>query len=137
MGEPCSCSDVSANNRPAVCVRGAWGCPAGYTRFEDCRGVPPGPSCRDGGPSTDGDAQMPDAPDQGQPTTCGTVEAAAPACLKGAPCSCSDQSIDNRPAVCVDGGWQCPEGYTRFDQCLGVPPGPQCKDGGPDAKDGA
>ena len=24
-----------------VCVSGAWQCPSGYTRFEDCHGVPP------------------------------------------------------------------------------------------------
>ena len=51
-GAPCSCDDHASHNAPAVCVGGAWACPAGYTRFEDCRGVPPGPSC-DAGPVSD------------------------------------------------------------------------------------
>ena len=41
------CSDIGTDNVDPVCVNGGWQCPAGYTRFEDCRGVPPGRGCRD------------------------------------------------------------------------------------------
>jgi hypothetical protein len=134
-GGPCSCSDIGSENRGPICVDGGWQCPEGYTRFEDCRGVPPGPSCRDGGP--DADAQpTPDArPDQGdalsdaQSTPCDTTDARRPqACVPGGPCYCSDILDQWLPPTCVDGGWQCPEGYTRFEDCRGIPPGPACRD---------
>jgi hypothetical protein len=57
LGGPCSCSDLGYNNTDAVCVSGAWACPAGYTRFEECHGVPPNGSC-DGG-------SVPEAGDEG------------------------------------------------------------------------
>lgn len=47
-GEPCHCNDVGNDFPPPVCVNAVWTCPSGYTLFEDCRGVPPGPNC-DGG----------------------------------------------------------------------------------------
>lgn len=38
-GGPCFCDDVGAVS--PICVEGAWKCPAGSTRYEDCFGVPP------------------------------------------------------------------------------------------------
>jgi hypothetical protein len=102
-----------------VCNAGAWECPAGYTRFEDCKGVPPGPSCFV-------DAS-PDAP----ANECG--DASKPECLRGGPCSCDDQAGDDGVPVCNAGAWECPAGYTRREDCKGVPPGPECEAGVSDA----
>lgn len=49
-GGPCSCDDVGGV--APICVEGAWKCPAGSTRYEDCFGVPPAGSfaeCVDAG----------------------------------------------------------------------------------------
>ncbi|HEY2513509.1 MAG TPA: hypothetical protein VGI39_21725 [Polyangiaceae bacterium] len=116
LGGPCSCDDVASNDGVPLCVAGGWQCPAGYTRFQDCEGVPPGPSCfKDGGP---------DAPDSSCPA------ATKPECVQGGPCSCDDVASDDGVPVCSAGTWSCPAGYTRFEDCLGIPPGPLCHDGG-------
>ncbi len=61
----------------------------------------------------------------------------APQCLSGGPCSCSDVISSNGTPLCISAAWVCPAGYTRYEDCKGVPPGPECRDAGLDAsKDG-
>ncbi len=105
-GGPCSCNDQADGN---VC-QSAGTCPAGYTRYQDCRGVPPGPSCF-------GDAAADTAPD---------CAGSRPMCVRGGPCSCDDQVSNNGVPICQSGVWSCPAGYTRFEDCRGIPPGPSC-----------
>lgn len=44
-GPVCGCDDTSGTDVPGRCVNGVVACPAGYTPYEQCRGVPPGPEC--------------------------------------------------------------------------------------------
>jgi hypothetical protein len=86
------------------------------------------------------DVNHPDATPDASPdaAACLATDAAIPECLQGAPCACDDVASDDAPAICVGSAWQCPDGYTKFEDCGGVPPGPGCHgDGGiDDAGDG-
>jgi hypothetical protein len=123
LGGPCSCSDLSSDNRPTVCVNGGWSCPTGYTRLDACRGVPPGPECHDAGIAEADGSMNPDVASEAQGTSpCDLIDASMPQCLRGGPCSCDDQANDNGVPICTDSGWTCPAGFTRFEDCHGVPP---------------
>lgn len=106
-GGPCFCDDQLENS---VCQDATGACPSGYTRYQDCRGVPPEASCR-GNSGVDASPSCPGSP---------------PQCLRGGPCSCDDQAGNNGAPVCTGGVWGCSAGYTRFEDCRGVPPGPSC-----------
>ena len=56
------------------------------------------------------------------------LDASKPQCLHGGPCSCDDVASHNGTAICSGGAWQCPTGYTRFEDCHGVPPSAECRD---------
>jgi hypothetical protein len=78
--------------------------------------------CPDGGAEAGAD---------GQASPCDALDASKPQCLLGGPCSCNDVASNNRPPICVNNVWQCPSGYTRFEDCHGVPPtgdGGECRD---------
>jgi hypothetical protein len=78
-----------------------------------------------GHPDASAEAEAP-VPDGG---ACGALDATKPACLRGAPCSCDDVAGTEGTPICVDGAWACEPGYTRFEDCRGVPPGPSCEAG--------
>lgn len=83
--------------------------------------------CPDGGAEAAVDAQS---------SACDALDASKPQCVHGGPCSCDDQTAHNGTPVCVSGAWQCPSGYTRFEDCHGVPPhgdGGDCLDASSDA----
>jgi hypothetical protein len=76
--------------------------------------------------SPDATSNRGDASRDVETTECDRGDERKPECLRGGPCSCDDQMDHNGVAVCTQGGWKCPVGYTRFEDCEGVPPGPSC-----------
>jgi hypothetical protein len=79
--------------------------------------------------STSTDTPAPDVVDSGSsPVTCGseTDAASKPRCQRGGPCNCDD--VGRVAPICTSGTWTCPSGTTRYEDCHGVPPIPNCVD---------
>lgn len=116
------CSDV--DGPAAVCSGGAWSCPAGSVRREQCPcGVPPTGAClQDAGP----DARA-------------CADAATILCFTLTGGVCNDEGAGPDPICGSNGTWSCPSGSVPLNECpCGVPPSGSCLfDAGRDASDAA